>query len=215
MQIVVFGATGRIGSKVVDEALGRGWNVWAAVRGQARHGARARITTVGIDLDDPERMSAAVGDADAIIACLGPRRNSPDQVAVFAAAARRMVAAMERQRVFRLVLMSGAGVRLPGERQGRVDGLLAPIEGRPRRWVVAAKQAEFDVIAGSLLEWTALRPRRVGEGLRTGRYKISEAAPGRTAFISPEDVAVALADQVVDTGQIRQAPYVWTSGRPA
>jgi putative NADH-flavin reductase len=210
MQIVVFGATGRIGANVVDEALSRGWNVRAAVRGNARPMMRTRMTTVGVDLDDPERLGAAVGDADAVIAVLGPRRNSSDQVAVFAAAARRIVSAMERQRVFRLVMVSGAGVRLPNERPSRVDGLLAPIEGRPDRWVVAAKQAEFDVISGSLLEWTALRPRRVGDGPRTGRYRISDASPSRLAFITPADVAVAVADQVAETRQIRQAPYVWT-----
>ena len=131
MQIVVFGATGRIGSKVVDEGLSRGWNVRAATRGEVRPGIRTRMTMIGIDLDDPERVGAAVGDADAVIACLGPRRNSADQVAVFAAAARRIVSAMERQHVFRLIIMSGAGVRLPDERQGRADGLLGPIEGRP------------------------------------------------------------------------------------
>ncbi len=210
MQIVVLGATGRIGSKVVEEALSRGWSVRAAVRGQARPAARTRMTTVGIDLDDPERVTAAVGDADAVISCLGPRRNSRDQVAEFGAAARRIVAAMGRQRVSRLVLVSGAGVRVPGERQSRIDGLLAPIEGRPERWVGAAKQAEFGVIAGSMLEWTALRPRRVGDGPRTGLYKISDTAPGRLAFITPADIAVALADQVAEPGQIGKAPYLWT-----
>ena len=147
MQIVVFGATGRIGSKVVDEALSRGWNVRAAVRGQSRPGVRTRLTTVGVDLDDPERVGAAVGDADAVVACLGPRKSSSDQVAVFAAAARRIIAAMERQRVFRLIVLSGAGVRIEGERSGKTDGLLGPLEGRPDRWNVAAKQAEYDVFS--------------------------------------------------------------------
>jgi hypothetical protein len=60
-------------------------------------------------------MGAAVGDADAVIACLWPRPVNGTGVAALNAATGRLVAAMERQRVRRLVVLSDAALRLAGE----------------------------------------------------------------------------------------------------
>ena len=210
MLVVVLGSTGRIGSLVVGEAAARGWDVRATSRHATRLADRPRVASWPLDLEDPESLDAALRDADAVIACLGPRANEPEQVAAFGGAASRIVDAMTRQRIPRIVVLSGAGVRLAGEQRGRFDRVMGGIVGRAVRHVVAAKQVEHDTIAASSLEWTALRPGFVVDGPRTGRYELGDAAPGSGGRIVQADVAVALVDQVMETAWIGRSPFLWT-----
>ena len=210
MLVVVLGSTGRIGRHVVDEALRRGFDVRATTRGGARAPGRPRLTLAPLDLEDPTSIEAAIRDANAVVGCLGPKSNSADQVGTFRAAARRLVEAMDRQRIPRLVLLSGAGVRRAGDQRGRGDAILAAIVGRAARHVVAAKQAEFETIAASDLDWTALRPPLVIDGAATGRYRLSVEGPPLGARVTRADVGAALVDQLLDDRWIGKAPFVWT-----
>jgi putative NADH-flavin reductase len=210
MLIVVLGSTGRVGSLVVREAASRGWDVRAADRRPSRLADTPRVTSWPIDLEDPASLDAALRDADAVVGCLGPRANRPAEVEAFEAMAGRLSTAMQRSRVRRLVLLSGAGVRVSGERRGTFDRLMASLAGRAARHVVAAKQVEHDTIAASDLDWTALRPGLVVDGPRTGRYELGESAPGARARIRRADVAVALVDQVIDATWTRRSPFLWT-----
>ena len=60
MNILITGASGFIGSFIVEEALRRGMDVWAAVRptSSRKYLADPRIHFLQIDLDDPERLAA-------------------------------------------------------------------------------------------------------------------------------------------------------------
>jgi putative NADH-flavin reductase len=211
MEIVVLGATGRIGSDVVAEGLRRGWKVRAATRGIAHLPVRSRLTTIRVDFADPERVGALVGDADAVIACLGPRPANFAQVAEFGAASIRLVAALDRKRVRRLVVLSRAELRVPGEPPLALGPRLRLALPRARLRL-AAKQAEYVVIAGSDLHWTVLRPFGVRDAARTGDYELSPSLRGARAGVSAADVAVALVDQVIETRHLRQAPFVWRAG---
>jgi putative NADH-flavin reductase len=208
--VVVLGATGRSGRLVVDEAAGRGWDVRAAIRPGTTAQRRPRVAPWPTDLEDPAAIDGLVSGADAVIAALGPRSNSRDQVALFSGIARRLVESMERRRVGRLVVLSGAGVSTPTDRRGPGDRAMRVFARTAARWVVAAKQAEKDVVATGDLAWTALRPPFVTDGPRTGRWTLAEAAPGVGARITRADVAAALLAQVTDERWVRQAPFLWT-----
>lgn len=213
MLVVVLGATGRIGSLVVDEAAVRGWDVRAALRPGTTFRRRPHVAPWPTDLEDPAAIDGLVSDADAVIAALGPRANRRDEVVFFEQTARRLVASMERRRVGRLVLLSGGGVTEPGDGRGPWDRGMLLLVRTTTRWVVAAKQAEKDVVAASDLAWTALRPPFVADGPRTGRWQLGMAAPGFGARISRADVAAALVDQATDPAWVRRAPFVWTPRR--
>ncbi len=207
MEIVVLGATGRVGAAVVDEALRRGFTVRAATRGAARLPARPRLSTIRIDFDDPDRVGAAVGDADAVIGCLWPRPATAAEIAAFGASTGRLVAAMARQRVRRLVVLSDAAVRLSDEAPATfVARMLSVLPGARR--TLAAKHLELDVVSRSDCDWTALRVGRVRGARRTRHYELGEAMPGLRAGISAADVGVALVDQVSDARYLRQAPFL-------
>ena len=58
MNILVTGASGFIGSFIVEEALARGMDVWAAVRptSSRKYLADPRINFIELDLADKERL---------------------------------------------------------------------------------------------------------------------------------------------------------------
>jgi putative NADH-flavin reductase len=57
------------------------------------------------------------------------------------------------------------------------------------RHVVAAKQAEFDELLASPLEWVAVRPPLVTDGPHTGRYRAGLDVLHPGARISRADIA--------------------------
>jgi hypothetical protein len=134
------------------------------------------------------------------------------EVGAFAAAARSILDAMARTRVERLVCLSGAAVRADDDRLGPFDRFMRALVGSRAPYVLAAKQVEFEAIRKSDVAWTALRPPVVLDGARTGRYRLSEAAPGFGARIRRTDCAVALCDQVTATDWICRAPFLWSAG---
>lgn len=216
MLLVVLGSTGRIGSLVVDEAAHLGWDVRAAIRPGTTAQRRPRIAPWPTDLADPSAIDGLVSNADAVIGALGPRANSPEQVGLFRDTARRLVESMERRRVGRLILLSGAGVTVTGDQRGTFDRVMVRVVRTASRHVVGAKQVERDVVAGSNLAWTALRPPFVVDGPRTGSWRLGEAAPGLGARITRADVAAALVAQATDEQWIGKSPFLWTPrGRQA
>ena len=216
MLLVVLGSTGRIGSLVVDEAARLGWDVRAAIRAGTTAQRRPKVTPWPTDLGDPSAIDGLVSNADAVIGALGPRTNASDQVELFRDTARRLVESMERRRVGRLILLSGAGVTVAGDRRGLFDRVMARVVRTASPHVVGAKQAERDVVAASNLAWTALRPPFVVDGPRTGLWRLEKGAPGLGARITRADVAAALVAQAADEQWIGKSPFLWTPrGRQA
>ncbi|MDQ3880229.1 MAG: NAD(P)H-binding protein, partial [Chloroflexota bacterium] len=132
----------------------------------------------------------------------------PDQVDVLRRSIGTLIDAMEAHDVRRLVNLSGAGVEVPGDRKPAFDRLMSRLVRLFARHVVAAKQAEFDELARSGLDWVAVRPPLVRDGPRTGEYRsgLDVLHPG--ARISRADVADFMLSQATAPTFVRQAPFV-------
>ena len=63
-KILITGASGFIGSFIVEEALNRGMEVWAAVRrtSSRRYLQDSRINFIELDFDSEERLKEQLGD---------------------------------------------------------------------------------------------------------------------------------------------------------
>ena len=196
MKLAILGATGRIGRAVLEQALDGGHDVTVLVRDPARLGTLAeRVHVVSGTVEDPAAVGAAVRGADAVISAIGPDGNRPDEVERLRAGMRHTIAAMQAHAVTRIVNLSGAGITAPGERKPLVDRVASRIVRLMARHVVAAKQAEYDELARTTLDWVAVRPALVLDGPATGRYLVGpdELRPG--ARISRADVASVMLEQ--------------------
>ena len=204
MQIVIFGATGRIGQRVLQEALTRGHTVTAALRHTSRLDiAHDRLQTVTADVTIADEVARAADGKDAIISAIGPGPSGDPGVIV--AAARAFVVALAARPTY-LIAVGGAGTLEIRPGVQRLDTPDFPEAYRPSRLCPAR---------GTCLV-SCQQPRLVGPdppiiiepGSRTGVYRTGDDQvlfdqAGRSR-ISMEDFAVALIDEVEHPRHVRK-----------
>jgi putative NADH-flavin reductase len=204
MRIVVLGATGRIGRALVAQALARGHTVTAFGRTvlPETH-ARLRVMVGNpMRVDD---LSAALGDADAVLSALGTRGLGSTTVLVDGA--RAAIAAMQRAGVPRLVIISSS---LVDPQSGWMPRLA---RWTPLRHTATDQRAMEAVVSASDRAWTIVRPARLANGALTRRYSASAASagvPASSAWMSPPDVAHMMID-VLERGEYLKET-VWLRG---
>lgn len=210
VRITILGATGRIGRHVLEQAVADGHDVTVLTRNDDTlpPDQRDSIRVVLGGLSDSDAMAEAMRGADAVISALGPRTNTPDQVAALRDGMHDTITAMQHHGVRRLVNLSGAGVDAPGDRKPMLDRFASRLVHTFAGHVLAAKQAEFDVLSASDLEWVAVRPPLVRDGPRTGRYVAGTDVLRPGASISRADIAEFMVAQAVDPTFARQAPFI-------
>ena len=205
MRAVIFGATGRIGSHAVRSLVDRG----DEVRAVSRSGSQPSIpgmVQVALDVRDDAAVTRAVAGTDAVIAAMGPRSDAREDEDALAAGMANIVRAMTESGVRRLVVLSGAGITVPGDQKPVIDRFVSAVVRQLAKHVVRAKQREYEVIAASGLAWTALRPPLVIDGPARGYRLDLKLRPG--ARVTRADVGQALCDQLDDETFVRQAPFV-------
>ena len=71
MRIAVVGATGNVGTRIVNEALGRGHEVTAIARGAARLPPRPGLTPVEGDAHNPGHLAGLLHGHDVVVSAVG------------------------------------------------------------------------------------------------------------------------------------------------
>ena len=201
MKLIVYGANGRQGSRLVSEALARGHDVTAAVHDRAHAGnVDPRAPVVVADASDPASIAAvAAGHDAALLATRGPGH---------ADVARAMLSGLSQAGVHRLVVVGGAGSLEVASGARLVDTPDFHEEWKPE----ALGQAEaLDVYrtADTDVDWTYVSPgAMLAPGERTGRYRTAGdqllAGDDGRSEISMEDFAVALLDEAEQGRHVRQ-----------
>ncbi|MFI6290490.1 NAD(P)-dependent oxidoreductase [Nonomuraea sp. NPDC050790] len=219
MKLTVFGPTGRIGQHVLAQAAGH--DVTAVARNPAKLSPGVRVITADMSAPDPEVLESAVGGADAVLSCLGPRKRA--EHGIVPAATRAIAAAMQATGTRRLVVVSGVGVstvptpsrphppkREPGT--GPVmQYLTIPLVRRMlgQHFVDVALMEDF--LRSCDLDWTVLRVPRVVDAPATGRFRTACDHPLRAALrIGRADAAqvlLRLAEQPDTAGKVVTAAY--------
>ncbi len=212
MNIVVFGASGRVGRLVVQRALQQGHSVKAFAR------TPAKLVESGLSLDadnleviqgdihDADSVSKAIEGQDAVISTVGMTKTSSKNV--LTETAEILLPAMKRHGVRRLVSLVGAGVVHPrdGNSVGRrimraAMKLMVPA-------MLADAQRHTDLLMASDLDWTLVRPPRLTDGERKGAYRTGYLTLGIGDEISRLDLADYLVKLAVEGGFEREAPMV-------
>lgn len=204
--IVVFGAGGRAGRRVVSEARERGHDVTAVVRRVDGAGE-----VVG-DVTDPASVARVVAGADVVINAAA--RMDVPAAEFFPAAARALVAGMAEAGVRRLVQIGMGTALLTDDGVAVYDTPGFPAEYRD---FSLGHAAGIDVLRDSELEWVVLAPPPElldNSGPRTGRYRLGgvQVLPASGQLLPYADLAVALVDEAETPKHHRElvavAPFV-------
>jgi len=205
--VVVFGATGRVGAEVVDQALEAGHLVTAVARDPTRVTRRHdRLRVVKGDTLDPPTVVAALSDevspVTAVVMAAGddPRKAST----LVTNSVINIMAAMTETGVHRYLGISGTA-QMAATAWGRVSQLI----GQSSFKAAADHQGAFDVLAASSLDYVLAGCPHIKEG-PTGHYT---QQPGRFAggykTITPGEVADFLVRQLQTPSYHRQIVGIW------
>ncbi len=203
MKILVLGASGMIGSRIVAEALARGHDVTGTARTPEKIDDGAQ--KVALDMAEPEGLTDLAKAADVVVVSISPR-SSGDAFADMD----RVAEAIEGQLApagTPIIHVGGAGtLNLP-------DGApLADILPDAYRAEAQAMRKTYERLAPKGFDYTFVAPASlIAPGERTGQYRTAwreamVAADGSPSTISAEDYAVALLDEV-ETGARRGTAF--------
>lgn len=207
MRVAVFGATGRTGRLLVEQALEGGHGVTAFVREASRLEVKhERLSVVEGDVRDGARVEEAVSGADAVLAALGHVKGSPGDVQT--EGTRRIVEAMRGCGVRRLVSLTGAGVRDEEDRPKLVDRAIVALMERVQPAVLEDGRRHVEVIRQSGLDWTVVRGPRLTDGPRTGNYRVGYVGCESGTKVSRADVAEFMLARSRDQDYIGRMPMV-------
>lgn len=186
MKVVLIGATGKVGTCLIDELTSRGHQVTGIARSAPE--GDSGISVRRADANDPAALAEALRGHDAVM--LAGRFVSVD--------AARVIKALQLAGVSRLLVVGGAGSLFVSPGVQLVDTGLIPEPFLPE---VAGGRAFLETLKTSALDWTFLSPAvNFGPGERTGHYRLGgddlmrdEKGESR---ISYEDLAKALVDEL-------------------
>jgi putative NADH-flavin reductase len=202
MKVVLYGASGMIGSRILAELVSRGHKVTAVVRNPEKVTAPGVAVAKG-DVTDAASVAATAKGADAVISAYAPPRT---EVAALLPAVRSLLAGLETAGVKRVLVVGGAGSLevAPGVQ-------LVDVPNFPEEWkgIALAHRDLLPLLQASNLDWSCLSPAAlIQPGVRTGKFRLGGkqllADAKGDSRISAEDYAVAMVDELEKPAHVRQ-----------
>ena len=211
MNVTVFGATGGVGSQVVDQPRSRGHQVTAYVRNPNKVPASwgDAVTVVVGELSDAAAIDRAVQGADAVVSALGPSLDRKATGLPLVEGTRKIVTAMQRHGVRRYVGNGTPSVLDPRERptwRTRLSTFMAKTFLR-RAYDELVGMSEIVMTSG--LDWTIVRFLAPKDGPATGRLRQGFYGSDKLGFnVTRADIAAFTVTQVDDDRYIGAAPAI-------
>lgn len=206
MKLAIFGATGTVGSELVNQALAAGHDVRALVRDASKPGIDGRrLEIVCGDVMDPAAVAQTIVGTEAVLSTLGA--TAKDHPHTRRAGTETIINAMHDGDVDRLVVMGGFHVHVPGEEGNLGQKLILPLL-RLGRVVVADTTGMGALVLASDLNWTFVRSPRVVHGGPTPRARTGKLRLGPWSKATRGDVASLMLRCASDRVYVHQAPMV-------
>ena len=193
MKVVLYGATGNSGQRILQELTSRGHQVTAV----ARHTSKlpSTVTAVNDDLSNVETIASIITGADVVVSAYAPPQDNTDAIV---GVTERQIAAVKKAGNARLIVVGGAGLLEVA------PGVTLIASGHlPEAYLPIAKSHEkaLGVLKASQINWTYFSPAGYFEpGERTGKFRLgttnlisNEQGESRISF---EDYALALVDEI-------------------
>jgi uncharacterized protein YbjT (DUF2867 family) len=185
--VLVFGATGRVGAAVIAQAAAAGHRVTAFVRDPKRFGpAPAGVKLAVGDVYQSATLDAAMAPGcDAVIVAVGADPLKPSTLVTDSAMA--IVAAARKAGIRRYLGITGTAEMPEKTWLGRLS--TAILRMTPVGNAARDHDGAFEAVRTSGLEWTLAGCPYIKDGAMTGRYLTSSVFPGGFRIIHPGDVA--------------------------
>ena len=199
--VLLIGATGFVGSAVLNELVERGHKVTAVVRNVEKIAKNDLVTAVKEDVANVEAIAKLAEGKDAIISAYNPGWTNPDIATLITENYPKILKAAKQSGVERLLIVGGAGTLFcaPGLRVVDSGAIPAEIMGGVRPlgdFYLNTLMNENDI------DWIFFSPAGVfdQEGKKTGNYRLGKDdlivdAEGNS-HISVQDYADAMVNEL-------------------
>ncbi len=205
MQITVFGANGKVGSKVVAGLLARGHSVKAFVHGTSTLEASTKLTVVQGDIRNAEDVRSAVKGSEVVVSALGSWGTKSKDI--LSAGMANIIPAMKAWNVKRVVSLTGADARDANDQSKILNTLSHFALSLFASKILQDGEKHIALLRSCGLNWSVLRsPMMRGNGKRGYQLTDKPIKPWET--INRDDVAEAMIELALQTKVAKSAPYV-------
>lgn len=207
MRISIFGGTGPTGLLLVEQALAQGHEVVAYARTPSKLPQHERLSVVEGQLDDADKVAAAIAGSEAVLSLLGPGTKAAE-VPPLVTGTRNIVAAMDQHGVRRLVATGTPSMSDPEDGKDWKIGLLVKMISRFQPVAYDAIVTIGRIVRESGLDWTLVRLPFLSNGPRTGQVNAHRVGEKGGLRLSRANAAAFVLGQVTDTTYLHKAPVI-------
>lgn len=207
MKFLLLGASGGVGRRILAQGLARGHEIRAQTRDRGKlEGQPPGIEVIEADPTDAQALRALVAGQQAVIFALGSapgRRTS-----LFSDVTAKLIEAMTREGVRRLVAITGVGA---GDTRGHggflYDRIVYPLFTRP---FYKNKDRQERLIRESSLDWVLVRPAPFKTTAGTAPFEaLTEIGPATVLRrITRDEVACFVLDRLADDRYLHTAVFI-------
>ncbi|GAB3269490.1 SDR family oxidoreductase [Parahaliea aestuarii] len=153
--IALLGGTGMVGGYLLREALAAGYPLRVLSRSPGRLDYLGdRVTVVQGDAREPAVIERLLRGADIVVTAIGP---TGSEQMLSTAVSGNVVAAMKSLGIQRYIVVSGGAVVVPGDQRSFTGWWVRQLARLRYPSILRDKQAEYDVLAASGIDWTLVR----------------------------------------------------------
>ena len=199
--VLLIGATGFVGSAILNELVNRGHKVTAVVRNAQKLASMADVEAVEADVADVDAIAKLAEGKDAVISAYNPGLMNPDIARLITENYPKILQAAKKSGVKRLLIVGGAGTLFcaPGLRV--VDSGAIPEE------IMDGVRPLGDFYLNTLMneqdiDWVFFSPAGAFDekSERTGKFRLGKddliVDENGQSHISVQDYAVAMVDEL-------------------
>jgi putative NADH-flavin reductase len=205
MQITVFGASGKIGMRVVSLLLEQGHTVVAFVHSHDPFAFDSKLKVRHGDIRDPRAVEDALKGSQAVISTLGSWGKGPKDV--LTAAMGVVIPEMKTAKIKRIISLTGADALLPKERPRGVHKVFHALLGVGAAKILHDGERHMAMLAGSKLQWTVLRSP-IMRSFGSHKFRLTTYPLSPLATVHRQAVAEVLVKLLDRPKTIGKAPFI-------
>jgi putative NADH-flavin reductase len=207
MMITIFGASGRTGKQLVEQALSAGHSVIALTRNPSKLEIQHdRLKIIQGNVMEADKVNESITGAGAVISVLGPTSNTPTYEV--SCGMENIISGMKKNGVKRLIASAGAGVGDPNDSPKLFDRLMNILLKQMARYVYEDSFLMVEKVRATDLDWTLVRVPRLVNGARIGKVRVGYVGKDTGARITRTDMAEFILKQVSDTTHLHKSPLI-------
>lgn len=206
MNITVFGANGKVGSKVVNLLIKDQHNVRAFVYGSHSFEDYPNLEIVQGDIRDRDQVLGALVNTDLVVSALGSWGTKTKDIQV--AGMTNIVPAMKEKSVKRIISLTGSDAYVLGDKKSLLflvtHLILSFIAGK----ILKDGENHTRMLQESDLDWTVVRSPVMNESGNPANFKLNTKRNLPWETINRNSVALSMVELVNSNEYTKKSPFI-------